>query len=236
MAYRRRPTRRRTTRRRRTTNRRRPANRRIVRYRRSSLPLSGFPTQKVVRLRYVSDRFSLNPALGGIASHVFRANSIYDPDFTGVGHQPYGHDTWQTLYNHYTVLGSKIVCRLQSTSGTPSASFGLVGIRLDDSGASLATLGLNVEAGRCNYRYIGTDDSSHGMVTLRKNYSARKMWGRMYNASGTQRATFGFNPSEEVYYVITAEAGAAYDMGELLCQAVVEYIVLLQEPKELSQS
>ena len=35
-------------------------------------------------------------------------NSLFDPDQTGTGHQPYYFDQFAALYNRYTVLGSKL--------------------------------------------------------------------------------------------------------------------------------
>lgn len=40
-----------------------------------------------------------------MANHVFNLGSIFDPDYTGVGHQPAFHDQWATLYNRYRVIG-----------------------------------------------------------------------------------------------------------------------------------
>ena len=42
-------------------------------------------------------------------SHVFRGNSLYDPDATGIGVQPYGFDqVCPTFFNNYNVRSSKI--------------------------------------------------------------------------------------------------------------------------------
>jgi len=38
----------------------------------------------------------------------YRGNSIYDPDFTGIGDQPYLFDQMMALYQNYYVSGSKI--------------------------------------------------------------------------------------------------------------------------------
>jgi len=35
----------------------------------------------------------------------FNANSVFDPDRTGGGHQPYGHDQLATMFNKYRVFG-----------------------------------------------------------------------------------------------------------------------------------
>lgn len=44
-------------------------------------------------------------AAGVSSQTLYRLCSIFDPDFTGVGHQPMGHDQWATLYGRYRVLG-----------------------------------------------------------------------------------------------------------------------------------
>ena len=67
----------------------------------------GFSDGQIVKMRYVEE-FELNPGLGSVASYVFRANGLYDPNYTGAGHQPYGFDQWMTYYNQFTVLGSKM--------------------------------------------------------------------------------------------------------------------------------
>lgn len=41
-------------------------------------------------------------------AYTFRLNSLYDPDYTATGTQPYGFDQLATFYNNYTVTGSSI--------------------------------------------------------------------------------------------------------------------------------
>lgn len=40
--------------------------------------------------------------------NTYRLNSLYDPDLTGAGHQPYGYDQISALYRRYLVRGVKI--------------------------------------------------------------------------------------------------------------------------------
>jgi hypothetical protein len=42
--------------------------------------------------------------VGTITNYVFRLNSVYDPDLTGTGHQPYGFDELMSLYTSFTVM------------------------------------------------------------------------------------------------------------------------------------
>ncbi len=42
---------------------------------------------------------------GAVQSYSFRANSLFDPDRTGTGHQPLGFDQLSALYNRYCAYG-----------------------------------------------------------------------------------------------------------------------------------
>lgn len=65
------------------------------------------PPRKLVELRY-RDYVAMGSIVTGAATvYVFRLNSIFDPDRTGTGHQPYGHDTLALMYNRYRVNAVK---------------------------------------------------------------------------------------------------------------------------------
>ena len=68
---------------------------------------SPVPLKMAATLLY-SDQITLNPAAGTVSKHVFSANGLFDPNITGVGHQPRGFDQYMALYNHYTVIGARI--------------------------------------------------------------------------------------------------------------------------------
>lgn len=85
--------------------RRRGAPRRHVKNRlRNRVPTGAAPVARkhVVKLKY-SDVVTINVTGGLMTSHRFRLNSVFDPDLTGVGHQPYGFDQISALFLHYRV-------------------------------------------------------------------------------------------------------------------------------------
>lgn len=43
-------------------------------------------------------------AVNNLATFQYNLNSIYDPNKSGVGHQPYGRDQYAALYNRYRVI------------------------------------------------------------------------------------------------------------------------------------
>jgi len=89
--------------------------------------VGGFPCKsKIVTMRYARE-FTLNPGAGGAAvEQVFRCNSLYDPDYSGAGAQPYGFDQWNLIYNAFVVLRSRIKCTAWPVnSGSTSGIFGI---------------------------------------------------------------------------------------------------------------
>jgi len=70
---------------------------------------SPYPENKLVIHRYVS-RVTVPAAgfAGNTRGWVFRANSLFDPDFTGFGHQPLYHDQMTPNYEKYQVIASTI--------------------------------------------------------------------------------------------------------------------------------
>lgn len=68
-----------------------------------------FPAHKMYNLRYTQN-FQLATGAVGLygLQQAFNINSLFDPDSTGVGHQPYGYDALQLAYNKYKVIGATI--------------------------------------------------------------------------------------------------------------------------------
>lgn len=80
---------------------------------------SVFGTQLKTKLTY-----AVNVAPSTVGSiptaygYRFRLNSLYDPDFTGTGQQPYYYDTFTTIYKQYIVTG----CYLDLTFNNPTSA------------------------------------------------------------------------------------------------------------------
>lgn len=96
------------------------------------------PDRLFVKLAY-NDIKLLQSLVGSGIEHVYRANSCFDPDFTGTGEQPNGYDQWSNFYNRYRVHASKIEVKFIVTntttpdnaigvSVTPSSESGVLGI------------------------------------------------------------------------------------------------------------
>lgn len=76
---------------------------------------STFPPQISMKLRYWQNGVNTTTVTAGVTQ--FYGNNIYDPDYTGAGHQPLYRDFWATAYNNYRVTNSYISITAVCTSG-----------------------------------------------------------------------------------------------------------------------
>lgn len=76
--------------------------------------------KKLYKFKYADTAYDLSPdwVLASPAYHVWAGNSLYDPDVTGVGVQPYMFDQLctATVFNYYTVFASKITVTFMQTT------------------------------------------------------------------------------------------------------------------------
>lgn len=197
------------------------------------------PRSKVVKLRYV-DQFTLDANAGLVSSRVYRANSIHDPDFSGLGHQPLGHDQWGVFYNHYNVIGSKITAKYVSTGiADNAADASMVGILLKDNTTVIIDPKLIMEQTNSGYGILTQADANQ-TKTIRKGYSTKRFFDVQDVKDNRQLlgATFGTTPTEEAYFHVYQAAlnTNTHDPGPILVIITIEYLVQLTERKSLSAS
>lgn len=228
---RRRPRRRRLTKRRPRRYFRRP----IKRY----LPLAGHNKQRAVKLRYVEDGLNLDASGGTPVYYVYRANSVYDPNYTGIGHKPTGFADMAEIYQYYVVLGSKITMRWTPTS-TTNYNAGYFGIMKSKAAGSFATFA-NVDTILEN-RTIGKSWKTAGAIALSsgnarnaqvsKRYSTKKYFtikNIMDNLSAFGAAV-STNPTTQAYYSCwVAPIASGMPAAGLNFCIIIDYIVLFYD-------
>lgn len=200
---------------------------------RPRLTLAGQPKSKVVKMRY-ADQIALNAGIGAAAFYTFRAGSIFDPDYTGTGHQPMGHDQWAQFYNHYVVLGAKITVTFSNEdAGDPM----IAGVLLnDDTSLTSATVTSIIENGKGAYCHLDTGGGP-GIRRISQKYSAKKFFKCDVKDRTDLKATFGTNPTEDAYFVVwTAAMNTGSDPSVVYATVKIDYIVLMSEPKDFGPS
>ena len=167
----------------------------------------GFPKNIVTKIKYCQIN-SLASTSGAVNYNVFRANSIFDPDQTGTGHQPMFNDNYATIYNNYRVLGSTIKCTFTpltesfDVAGPSSSKLGpwYIGINGTNSTSSYsATPETRWEANDSSFAVLNTRTGADGVMTLTETYSPVETLGRPASddvVSGVTNA----NPSQQWYW------------------------------------
>ena len=202
--------------------------------------MPGFPKSKMFKFRYC-DSISLNAGIGTIASHLFKCNGLFDPDSTGVGHQPLGFDEASNYYNHYVVLGSKITVAF--SAGSLSASYGpsqLVGVFITDDASFPNTTSALTEQGLTKWRYLAqAQTKGNATTTVVNKYSTKKF----FNVSDVKDnieelgADVGSDPNDQATFAIwTGSMDTSADPPVVNAFVTIDYIVMMREPKALNQS
>lgn len=84
----------------------------------------GMPDALRCTLTY-ADVFAIAPGAQA-GTYTFRGNSLFDPDYTSTGHQPYYYDELSALYSRYRVYSSRIRVSAMNNVGTSPVQITLV--------------------------------------------------------------------------------------------------------------
>lgn len=233
--YRRRPyTRRPIMRRRRRFTRRRPTRRGGYNSVRITRPITS--RKMLVRLRYC-DQIVLDPGLASSAIYQFKANGMFDPDFTGTGHQPMGFDQWMTFYDHFTVVGSKIT--VKAVNNTTSAYTLLVALSDDTALSNPTTLAGFQERSGSRWTTLGPNTGNKGVAQVTSKFSAKKFFGTKFVVGeSSYKGTSGSDPNElAMYHIVLFPFQFDLDNMRVPIQITIEYIAAMTEPiQQLAQS
>ncbi len=217
--------------------------RRMVRRRRKT-PLYkrltvGRANSQYVKLRYC-DFIDINPGAATPTNFIFRANSLFDPNFSGTGHQPMNFDQWAAMYDHYTVISSKITVRYWPEGTTAPTGSGIMAVYLLDNSTSntgvLATT--QIEQGKCTWRAFGPLDSGRA-PPLRKSFNAKRYFSITDIKDNRDQlgAATSTNPTEGAFYhIMVAPFDLSADLSPVNVFVQIDYVAIMTEPRELAQS
>jgi hypothetical protein len=197
-----------------------------------------------------ADYFSMNPTPGGPVSYLFVCNGLFDPNFTGTGHQPYGFDQLMANYAHYQVLSSTIEVVLfpkallvgaQTTTTTLDpqilGSFMSIAVR-DTSEVMTGLLTANhAILERPNVKTVFVNSNSTP-TKIRASYSVPMFYGK--SKHGTEDSLSGTatsNPSERSFYhVIFGPPDGSTDLEshDFMCR--MKFKVRLYNPVDAASS
>lgn len=196
----------------------------------------GAPDRLIVKMPYF-ERFNLTNAVSAGSNYFWNMNSIWDPNRSGIGHNPATYAQWSQFYNRYRVIGVKVRANYY-ISGTGNAAL--------DSGAKVYIYGANESVQSGAYEQLEQSHIKVGQInpwgkpiaTLTKYFNCQRITGRtlsQYMSDDRYQAQFGQSPLE----VLTITAGAQTNNGTPLaapgvnCDVHLTYFVELFDRKNL---
>ena len=159
----------------------------------------GFPDRYQTTLSYYQ-QIIIAPG-AQIGQYTFRGNSLFDPDYTGGGHQPKYFDQLSAVYGQYRVTGSSIQLSFMSNSTNVPCTISLVP---NTNIITATTPDLAAELPRAREKTVGVNGVMTGVLT----HSARTAEVCGLHLAGLYdqdwAATTGSNPLQIWYWNIVA--------------------------------
>lgn len=173
----------------------------------------GFPNAIYGELAYVQ-HIQIASSTITPGTQTFRLNSLFDPDFSGIGSQPYMRDQWAALYSKYVVYA----CRVQIHLSTDNANNDiLVTARPTQSSLTIGDIDLEMERGGIS-RVVANERPQ----TISLFIPLHKIWGiskkRYMSDDLYSQNTIGSNPLSPVYYTLGAIAADRGTTVSVQCQ------------------
>lgn len=193
-----------------------------------------FPKTLTMIHRY-NQSFGLSPAASAFAYQDFICNGIYDVDLSGTGHQPYYTDQLKALYNHWTVIGSRMKVRMTPSAISEDPCFIGVYINDDTTHTPGDVEAYNEIAGPKTNRM--TPPGMDSVYEFNINWSGKKAFKRfdINNKLFRGSSAVSENPEEQqVYTVYCYPVGAAG--VSFYINVTIEYIVVWTELKDIAGS
>lgn len=204
-------------------------------FKKSGLLSAPLPQKLKAALKY-NDTYNLNPGVGGTADvQVISLNGCYDPDTTGVGHQPRGFDELfgsSGLYTHYEVMKVQIKAYFANRDNNYHQYCSMT-VR---DGVSVASSANDyIESGSTKWTVVGTEGSSDNVRYLQVTLQPNKWLGRNRGDDELKGNASG-NPAEQLYAHISCAPLQAQDASPVDVALEVTYFIECTEPIKLVQS
>lgn len=125
--------------------------------------MAAFPVALRTKLRYFFTFNNGTAAALAYGEYAFRSNSLYDPDYTGVGSQPAGFAALATLYGKYRVLSADVTYTVVNDTG---ATVSVVFFQRDTT-SSYATITAAVQQGFAKTAMLSDQSGGKNQHTFR---------------------------------------------------------------------
>jgi len=160
--------------------------------------VSGIPDKLNLKMKY-NEIITLTNLTANY--YQFRINSLQDPNYSGVGHQPRSYDQWGAFYGRYKVNGCKVQVRCFNGSTSSLKTF----MHADTDPSQIMSYEEAIEGPAGNTNLIVPAANQSSIPSMNRYYSIRKVCGEK-TLDDIYSSPFGANPTKQVYLTIGAES------------------------------
>lgn len=192
-----------------------------------------FPPRTYKTLRYHTN-VSVASTSGAVASYVFRANDLFDPDFTGSGHQPMGFDQMMIFYNHFAVNR----CLIKVNAANTAAGSFHAGVRLDASSSALTSADQIIEFGGVTYDVLEAKNTYGSSKSFDLDVDIARIQGiprSSITVDPNLRGDSATSPVEITYFHVFCWDPNALS-GTINFDVTLEFGAFFMEPRDASLS
>lgn len=193
---------------------------------------NGFPQILRTTLRY-KEAINLDPTAGQFKTYLYKTNDLYDPNYTGTGHQPMGYDQLAAVYTHYAVLKSRIKVT-QITAPANPICFGV--LMTDQNGSSGPWPAVCEQPPSC-VRFLTPTQGSLSPMVVKHSFDLKKATGVTDALDSSYSGVVGASPSDSFYYVVFLQAlDQSTDVAAMWYVIEIEYDAEFAVRKEMASS
>lgn len=160
------------------------------------------PDRIRLKLTYAEAGFTMDSVAGNYVEYIFRGNSVFDPDFTGSGHQPLGYDQWSAFYNRYRVHGSSIRVDYQSQGSTEATGHVMYLVYPTQVSTGSSSISQAMEQPYSKYK-CGSNDTLQTCVITHRQTTAGFLGYQSVEDSDDLQAAVNTNPAHNWYWSVS---------------------------------
>lgn len=205
------------------------------------LQKSPLPVKFYGKFRY-AETFTFTTGTGGVMGthQVMRLNNLWDPNYTGTGHQPYGFDQTYLLYSKYQVKRVKVTL-IWSTTGGSAEVMGAYKVQCNANGGNLTGISCDYateqpQTATClisasgNCRVV----EQNFIVDLQKVFGVSK---KEFDDDGYISQSYSAaEPVKTALLTISAGSPSGVSGQTVTCQCILDYNAVFFERIDLAQS
>lgn len=162
------------------------------------------------KLNYVEKLVITGGAVGAPTYYQFRTNSLFDPNLTGIGHQPLGFDQISALFERYCVTQCEYRISFQNGNGGQGAMWA---VAASDVASTSASISEAIEQGNARTGILAPAVGGASTITISgviKNWEVAGETYDEYISDDTNSAVMTSNPTDtNVLNLIISDSGTA---------------------------